>query len=274
MTRPQETSSNEMSVSQTQQMMEIIELEAMRQSFAAQLGDPSFIELSFETRVGMLVKDQFDSWLMKRTDKLLKESGLDLRDNPSIHALNYSKARGLRPNVVNFAVQGHWVDSEHPASLLITGPTGSGKTYLATAIAKELIQQGKNVRYRKLRTLLQEIDKANEKKTFARFSRAFAKHDLVVIDDFGMTPINDAQSAALMELIEIRIGYGATIITSQLEIGLWHDYIGNVLLADAIMDRLVNLSYEIKLRGDSNRKGKLKPLSSSAGTDVAEESAG
>ena len=240
--------------------LENMDLNGMRRSFERQLQDPHFADMPYEVRFGIMVKEEAEEQKHKRFERLLKHSRVNLRDNPNVESIVCSAARGIKRNVVDFIASGRWIDAERAQSIIFTGPTGVGKTYCMTAFALEFLKQGRKVLYLKMASFLTEISRAIEKKTFNLYATRFAKYDVVFIDDYAMVPLDETQSAALMELFDLRIGYGATVIGSQLEFSQWHDYIGSKLQADAIMDRIKHYSQLVALKGESMRKGKFEMI--------------
>jgi DNA replication protein DnaC len=151
--------------------------------------------------------------------------------------------------------------SEHH-NLIITGPTGSGKTYLSCAIAQKACREGFSAHYIRLPRLLPELHIAKGDGRYGRLLASFAKTDLLVLDDWGLIPLTDEQRHDLLEITEDRYNLRSTLVVSQFPVENWHDLIGDPTLADAILDRLVHNAYKITLKGDSMRKRNLTQLQS------------
>lgn len=249
-----------LTLTESLETLEALKLMGMKTNLQEQTQNIAYSDLNFEDRIGIMVKAELDWQLRDEYETLLRKSGLDLRDNPSIYTLKYEPGRGLKKSVVDFLAAGKWIDSPKAPSLLVTGPTGCGKTYLISALAMEFMKIGKSVRYLKHSTMLQEIDRAIDHQRLLAYEKRISRYDVVIIDDYAMAPMNDEQSSAMMDLLDFRIGYKATIVASQLEVAKWHEYVGNALRADAIMDRLTNFSHLIALKGESLRKGALKSM--------------
>jgi DNA replication protein DnaC len=148
--------------------------------------------------------------------------------------------------------QGQWI-REH-LNVLITGPTGIGKTWVACALAQQACRQGFSTLYLRVPRFLQDLTIAKADGRYGKLLTTVSKTDLVLLDDFGLAPLSDEQRHDLLEVIEDRHGRRATMVTSQLPLEHWHEAIGDPTLADAILDRLVHSAYQITLKGDSMRK--------------------
>ncbi len=149
-----------------------------------------------------------------------------------------------------------WV-AEH-LNVLLVGPTGVGKSYVACALGQAACRRGLRVIYRRVSRLLDEMALARAEGSLARLLARFAKADVLVLDDWGLGALREAQRHDILEVIEDRYGRAATVVTSQLPLAKWHEWIGDPTLADAILDRLVNNAYKLDLKGHSRRKVKTK----------------
>jgi DNA replication protein DnaC len=208
--------------------------------------------LSKEEFVGFLVDDE---WLYRENRKLtarLKVAKFKERE-ASIENIDYRTPRGLRKTQVLELAQNRWIAAHQ--STLITGPSGAGKSYLAQAFGLNACRNGFTVQYVRLPTLLAQFVQARAQGTYDRLLRRLAKTALLVIDDFGLAVLSEVEKQDLLEAIEERYGLGATLVTSQLPIGDWHEYLGGGRLADAILDRLVHNAHRIELSSkESMRK--------------------
>lgn len=208
--------------------------------------------LSKEEFVGFLVDDE---WLYRENRKLtarLKVAKFKERE-AAIENIDYRAPRGLRKAQVLELAQNRWITAHQ--STLITGPSGAGKSYLAQAFGLNACRNGFTVQYVRLPTLLAQFVQARAQGTYDRLLRRLAKTALLVIDDFGLAVLNEVEKQDLLEAIEERYGIGATLVTSQLPIGDWHEYLGGGRLADAILDRLVHNAHRIELASkESMRK--------------------
>ncbi len=208
--------------------------------------------LSKEEFVGFLVDDE---WLYRENRKLtarLKVAKFKERE-AAIENIDYRTPRGLRKTQVLELAQNRWIAAHQ--SVLITGPSGAGKSYLAQAFGLNACRNGFAVQYVRLPTLLAQFVQARAQGTYDRLLRRLAKTALLVIDDFGLAVLSEVEKQDLLEAIEERYGVGATLVTSQLPIGDWHEYLGGGRLADAILDRLVHNAHRIELTSkESMRK--------------------
>jgi len=208
--------------------------------------------LSKEELVGFLVDDE---WLYRENRKLtarLKVAKFKERE-AAIENIDYRTPRGLRKAQVLELAQNRWIAAHQ--SVLVTGPSGAGKSYLAQAFGLNACRNGFTVQYVRLPTLLAQFVQARAQGTYDRLLRRLAKTALLVIDDFGLAVLSEVEKQDLLEAIEERYGIGATLVTSQLPIGDWHEYLGGGRLADAILDRLVHNAHRIELASkESMRK--------------------
>ncbi len=151
-----------------------------------------------------------------------------------------------------------WIRQHH--NVIITGPTGAGKSYLACALGNKACREGHPVLYYRIARLFQELAIAKADGRYDKVLRALARSKLLVLDDWGTAPLTDEQRRDLFEVIEDRYDRGSTLIAAQLPVKHWHETIGDPTLADAILDRLIHNAYTITLKGESMRKRKTKDL--------------
>jgi DNA replication protein DnaC len=170
-----------------------------------------------------------------------------------IEDINYKAARGLDKQQIATLATGEWL--RRSQNLLITGATGSGKTWLACALAQQCCRQGASVQYWRVPRLIEELRVAHGDGSYIKFLKSTAKSSLIVLDDWGLTALSTQDRADLLEILDDRINTGATLIASQLPVDTWHAYLGEPTLADAILDRLVHQSHriELKIPGQSMR---------------------
>lgn len=227
-----------------------LKLTGMVQALSDQMQMPTITDLSFEERLGLLV----DREMTERDNRRLKSrlQRAKLRQSACIEDLDYRHPRGLDKSLVARLAQCQWL-REH-LNLLITGPTGIGKTWIACALAQQACRQGFTTLYLRLPRFLQDLTIAKADGRYGKLMTTLSKTDLLLMDDFGLAPLRDEQRHDLLEVIEDRHGRRATMVTSQLPLEHWHEAIGDPTLADAILDRLVHSAYKITLKGDSMRK--------------------
>ena len=234
-------------------------LQGMHDALIEQHELPEIDTLSFEERLGLLV----DREITVRANRRLKTrlTKAKLKENAAIEDIDYRARRGLDKSLMAELANGTWIHDG--LNVLITGPTGVGKTWIACALAHKACRDGYNVAYHRLPRLLEELTISHGDGRFTKLMRAFARTDLIVLDDWGLAKLTDPQRRDLLELIDDRHGHAATIVTSQLPVEHWHDVIGDPTLADAILDRLVHNAYRIALKGESMRKRLAKMRSES-----------
>lgn len=207
-------------------------------------------DLSFDERLGLLVDHEVLFRDNRRQARLLKEA--KLRINACAEDIDYRQPRGLKKAEMAALAACDWIVRRH--NLCLTGPTGTGKTWLACALGNQACRQGLSVRYYRLPRLFETLRIAHGDGSYPRLMNQLVKTHLLILDDWAISPLSAAQRNDLMEVIEERHGRQATLIASQLPIEHWHDYIGEATLADAILDRLLHNAHRLALKGESMRK--------------------
>jgi len=237
----------------------IEKLQAMRfygmlKGFEEQLQMSDLDKLSFEERFGLLV----DREMTERDDRRLKTrlKKAKLRHQASIEDIDFSQPRGLDKQLILSLSSCQWVKAH--ANVFIMGPTGIGKSYLACAIAQKACRENYSALYLRIPKLLSDLSLAKGDGRYGKLLAGFARTDLLVLDDWGLSKLNKEQQRDFLEIIEDRYEVNSTIITSQLPVSHWHEVIDDPTLADAILDRLVHNAYQINLKGESMRKKKRK----------------
>jgi len=227
-----------------------LRLDGMARAIEEQATSTAAAALSFDERLTMLVQREVDWRDDKRVTRLLKAARLKV-SAACIEDINWRASRSLDRALVATLAGGDWL--RHARNLLITGATGCGKTWLACALAHQAARSGFSVLYVRAARLFDELQVAHGDGSFARRLTQLAKLDLLVIDDFAISPIGPAERSDLLELLDDRVGTHSTIITSQLPVKAWHTYLNDPTLADAILDRIVHSSHRIDLKGKSLR---------------------
>jgi DNA replication protein DnaC len=235
---------------QTLDKLYIMNLLGMADGFKEQLQQPSFQDLSFDQRFGMLVDGQWTWKENKQLKRLLKEAKLKLQ--ASIEDIDYKTSRGIEKSVLINLTSCNWIRNHQ--NLLISGPTGVGKTFLACALAQKACREGFRTLYLRIPQFFYQIALARADGTYGNLMKKFSKTHLLVLDDLGLTSLNDTERRDLLEVIEDRHGATSTLITSQLPVENWHDHIGDPTIADAILDRIIHGAHRIQLKGGSMRK--------------------
>jgi DNA replication protein DnaC len=227
-----------------------LNLRGMARALLEQRERPDYQALDFEDRLGLLVDRELQDRENRRLARYLKAARL--RSAACLEDLDFHHPRGLRRAQVLALAAAHWVTAHQ--TVLIVGPTGVGKTYLACARAQAAIRQGHTALYLRVPRLLSELATARADGRLPRLLAAWARVEVLVLDDFALRPLSPEQAAELLEVIEDRVERRATIVTSQLPVALWHEALGDPTVADAILDRLVHRAHRLELHGDSLRR--------------------
>lgn len=227
-----------------------LKLTGMVQALSEQMTTPDITALSFEERLGLLV----DREMTERDNRRLKTRlhKAKLRQSACLEDLDYRPPRGLDKSLITRLALCQWIRDRH--NVLITGPTGIGKTWIACALGHHACRQGFTTLYLRLPRLLQELPMAKGDGRYGKLMTTLSRTDLLLLDDFGLAPLNAEHRHDLLEVLEDRHDQRATIVTSQLPVEHWHEAIGDSTLADAILDRLGHNAYKIALKGDAMRK--------------------
>ena len=231
-----------------------LKLTGMAAALADQSVTPDITELSFEERLGLLVDREMTERENRRMTSRLRRA--KLRHTAILEDIDYRNSRGLDKGLIQSLSACQWV-KEH-LNVLITGPTGVGKTWLACALAHKACREGYTAHYVRLTRFLRELTIAKGDGQYPKLLANLAKVDVLVLDDWGLVKLSAENRRDLLEVLEDRHGRRSTIATSQLPIEEWHGVIGDATLADAILDRLVHKAYKINLRGESMRKRQAK----------------
>ena len=225
-------------------------LSAMADAWAAQQKDTKLGSLGFDERFGLLVDAEHMARDNRRLTRLLKDAGLRI-PSACVEDVKVSAQRGLDKSMVRQLGSCAWI-GEH-LNVLITGLTGVGKSYLACALGQAACRKGMRVGYRRVGRLFDELALARSDGSYARVLSRLAKLDVLILDDLGLGAPKEAQRHDLLEVLEDRYGRVSTIITSQLEVKRWHEWIGDPTVADAILDRVVHNAFKLSLSGPTGR---------------------
>jgi DNA replication protein DnaC len=230
--------------------LKTLKLHGMIEGLQDQAQHPASEQMSFEERLGLLVDREMTERLDRRLKTRLQQA--KLKHNACLEDVNYQADRGLDRALLLSLQDCRWIKNH--LNVLITGPTGVGKSWIACALAQKACREGYIAVYQRLPRLFQELPLAKGDGSYSQLLNRLGKTDVLLLDDWGLAKLTAEQRRDLLEILEDRHGSRSTIVTSQLPFDQWHSSIGDSTLADAIMDRLVHNAYKIKLDGDSLRK--------------------
>jgi len=227
-----------------------LKLTGMHKALSEQLGMDEVESMDFMTRLGLMVDREITERANRRLQTRLKKA--KLRQQGCFEDIDFRTPRGLDKQLILSLASCDWIKKAN--NILITGATGTGKSYLACALAHKACLEGYTVRYTRLPRLMEDISIARADGSYGKLMLDLARTDLIIMDDWGLAAMATQQRHDLLEILEDRNGLKSTIVTSQLPVESWHEYIGDPTLADAILDRLVHSAYKINLKGESMRK--------------------
>ncbi len=239
-----------MMTQQTLDKLYDMKLTSMAEAFSQQMAQPDLADLSFEDRFAMLVDRQWTFKEDRRMTRLLRTA--KLKDGACIENIDFKTPRALDKSLVIRLSGSDWI--KNTQNLIILGPTGVGKTYLACAIANSTCRNGYPAMYKRAPRLYQEIAIARADGSYPRLMNKLLKIKVLIIDDFCIASMSDPERRDLLEVLEDRQGISSTIIATQVPVENWIENIGDPTLADAILDRLIHNSHRINLKGESMRK--------------------
>lgn len=234
---------------QTVATLNTLRLHGMAKGFAERLGDPKHAELDHADFVGLLAQDEKTHRENQRLKRLLKHAKLKMP--ACLEDVNYHHPRGLEKAVVRELASGRWIEAKR--NVLLTGPTGIGKTWLSNALGNQAARGGHTTLYARAPRMFETLRQAQGDGTHMRQLARLAKVEVLVIDDLLITPLAEQERRDLLEIVEDRYQSGSTVVTSQCPLKQWHEAIGDPTLADAILDRLVHNAHKIALKGPSMR---------------------
>jgi DNA replication protein DnaC len=236
----------------TLERLRAMRLSGMAEAFARQLEDPNSCSLSFEERFSLLVDHQ---WLERQNRALARRFKLArLAQRGALEDIDYKHPRGLDRSVVKSLASSQWVAAHH--NLIITGPCGVGKSYLACAFAHKAIRDGFTALYARAPRLFQELAVARADGSLQEWFKRITRTDVLVVDDWALHPLSEPERHDFLEICEERYERHSTVLTSQFAVSAWHKQIGDPTIADSILDRLVHNAYRLELKGESLRKTK------------------
>jgi DNA replication protein DnaC len=231
------------------QLLEL-RLPAFREALREQQANPKYTDLTFEDRLALLVDHECVRRRENRIQRNIQAAAFPMQ--AAFEEIDFSPARGLDRRSLLELGQCNWISSRH--NILVLGPTGSGKSFMASAFGHAAARNGFTVRYQRTSRLLHTLSLARPDGSFSALLRALAKTSLLILDDWMRDPISISNAQDILEVLDDRFGHTATLIASQVPVSDWHLRIPDPTLADAILDRLVNNAHRLQLQGESQRK--------------------
>lgn len=231
-----------------------LRLTGMARAFEQQMNMPDIENLSVEERLGLMVDCEATERDSRRLKTRLRSA--KLRHDAAIEDIDYRHRRGLDQSLMTKLATSNWVREHH--NVLITGPTGIGKSWLACALAHRACRDGLRALYVRVPRFFRELVIAKGDGRYPKLIRALNRTDLLILDDLGTAHLNDEHRRDMLEILDDRYGVRSTLVTSQFPVEKWHELIGDPTLADAILDRLVHNAYKLNLEGESMRKSRNK----------------
>jgi DNA replication protein DnaC len=231
--------------------LQALKLDTMAAAWTAQQQQADLTALAFDERFGLLVEAEWTARENRRLSRALQEAKLKL-SQACIEAIDYPAPRELDKAVIRQLATCRWIAEHH--NVILVGATGVGKSFIACALAHQACRKGYRAGYRRASRLFHELTLARADGTYVRLLGKLARLDVLLIDDWGLAPVQDPERPDLLEILEDRYATRSTIITSQLPPAQWHDYLADATLADSICDRLLHNAHRIVLQGPSRRK--------------------
>lgn len=227
-----------------------LRLLGMAEAFTQQLEQPEVQQLAFDERFALLVEREATHRQNRRLQRLLQAA--QFRQPACVEEIDFQPQRGLERRLIAALSNCDWIRQRQ--NLLITGATGTGKSWLACAFGQAACRQGLSVKYERTHRLLEQLRIARGDGSYHKRLQQLAKLELLILDDFGLKPLQPAERHDLLELIEDRHGLHATLLTSQLPVSAFYEYLNEPTLADALLDRLLPSAHRLELKGDSLRR--------------------
>lgn len=236
---------------QSLQQLRQLKLTGLADALEMQFNQPNTYEdLSFAERINIAIQQEVTTRNDKRLQRLLKAARFKV--TARLEDINYKHPRGLKQSTIAGLQTNNWIAKGQ--NLVMTGPTGCGKTYLACALGHHACIHGRQVRYHRAPRLFEQLTISHGDGSYLKLLSQIAKADILIIDDWGLESLTQSQKNDLLEIMEDRHNSKSTIFTSQLPLEKWHDFIDDPTLADAILDRLLHNAHKLNLKGESMRK--------------------
>lgn len=237
---------------QTYEKLLAMKFHAMAQAFQDYLDALDGDQLSFEERFGLMVDREYNDRQERRLRRRLQMA--KLREQACLEDINYRHPRQLDRSVIQRLATCQWITNHE--NIILTGPTGIGKTWIACALADCACRQGYSALYVRLPRLFHNLKIARADGSYIKELTKLAKSNILILDDLGLAPLGDIERRDILEVLEDRRARASTLVTSQLPVEKWHDHIGDPTIADSILDRLVHNAHRIQLKGPSLRKNR------------------
>jgi len=232
------------------QLMQQLRLTGMRAAFESLVATKNMDQTGNDELLNLLLQAEYDERESHKANRRLQNARFRIR--ASMEEIDFLTSRGINKNQLLRLTDGSFV--KNAENILITGPTGIGKSFLASAIGHQVCKLGYKTNYFLAQKLFAMLRMSKADESYSRLMKRIEKQDLLIIDDFGMQPMDDQNRMMLLEIVEDRHQFRSTIISSQLPVEKWYDIIGESMVADAILDRLVHTAHRIELSGESMRK--------------------
>jgi len=239
-------------IEQTIQKLKEMKMHGFARALEEQLSNPAAMELSFEERISLLVDQEENERMNRKIQRLLKAA--KFAKSACVEDIDFRHDRGLKRSEIASLSTCTWIQRAN--HLILTGPTGTGKTWLACALGNRACRSGLSVRFYKMVELLRDMSIAKHDGSYKKMLARLIRYDLLILDDFGAHPMEIGGKSILYEIVDGREERGSIIVTSQLPVGTWHKFVGgkNGTIGDATLDRLIGGAYRIELSGDSFRR--------------------
>jgi len=233
----------------TIQKLQELRLSGMVEAFYRQMETTSASELSFEERLAFLVEHE---WRLRQERKLARRiKQAKLKTEAAFEDIDFKTPRGFNRDLMIDLGRCQWI--EHGRNLILTGPTGIGKTWIACALASKACREGLRSYYIRVPRLLETLKLSRADGTYLKTLEKLTRYDLLILDDWGLSRYTGERQNLLLEVLDDRVGQRSVIMTTQLPIGKWHDLFDEPTIADAVLDRLLGDSIKIQMKGDSLR---------------------
>ena len=243
-----------MNQQETIRKMKVMRLLGMQAAFQTSLETRQYEQLSADELITLLVQAEYDDRQNRKVNRYLKAARF--RYTAQVEQIDFTSSRGLERNTLLRLASCQFIEKHE--NLLITGPTGVGKSYLASAIGHQACNNGFKVLYLNTAKLFAELKMSKADGSYTKLINRIEKQDLLILDDFGLYPLDEESRLMLLEVIEDRHGRHSTLITSQLPVVKWYDLFQAQTIADAVLDRIVHTAHRLELKGESMRKTKRK----------------